>query len=297
MLLFDLCKTVQHSSVPKVGRPRIPLADAIFALAFKVYSTFSTRRFATDLKEAMKKGYVGRSMHYNAITEYLRATAVTPVLHGLIELSSLPLREIETVFAVDSSGFSTSRFVRWYDERYGATRSGHDWVKAHIMCGVKTNVVTSVEIRGRRAGDAPLFGPLVRKTAQNFNVAEVSADKAYSSEENLAVTCEAGGKPYIPFKSTATGGTGGLWEKMFLYYQINRDEFLEHYHQRSNAESTFSMIKAKFRDHVRSRSDTAMKNEVLCKILCHNICCVIQSQEELGIEAAFWPPETQVENA
>ena len=56
-------------------------------------------------------------------------------------------------------------------------------------------------------------------------------------------------------------------------------------------ESTFSMVKAKFRDHVRAKTDTAMKNEVLCKFLCHNICCVIQAQCELGIEAVFWKDE------
>jgi hypothetical protein len=53
-------------------------------------------------------------------------------------------------------------------------------------------------------------------------------------------------------------------------------------------ESTFAMIKAKFRDHVRSKTDVAMQNEVLCKILCHNICCLIQSMYELGIEPTFW---------
>ena len=47
------------------------------------------------------------------------------------------------------------------------------------------------------------------------------------------------------------------------------------------------MMKAKFRDHVRSRTDVAMKNEVLCKILCHNICVVHQSHIELGIEPEF----------
>jgi hypothetical protein len=41
-------------------------------------------------------------------------------------------------------------------------------------------------------------------------------------------------------------------------------------------------------DHVRSKSDTAMVSEVLGKILCHNICCVIASQCELGIEPMFW---------
>ena len=31
-----------------------------------------------------------------------------------------------------------------------------------------------------------------------------------------------------------------------------------------------------------------MMNESLCKILCHNMCCVIQSTYELGITATFW---------
>ena len=47
------------------------------------------------------------------------------------------------------------------------------------------------------------------------------------------------------------------------------------------------MLKAKFRDHVRSKTDIAMKNEVLCKVLCHNICCLIQAIYELGIQPTF----------
>jgi hypothetical protein len=31
-----------------------------------------------------------------------------------------------------------------------------------------------------------------------------------------------------------------------------------------------------------------MANEALCKVLCHNICCLIQSHYELGVEATFW---------
>lgn len=44
-----------------------------------------------------------------------------------------------------------------------------------------------------------------------------------------------------------------------------RDEFLAHYHKRSNVESTFSMIKRKFGDFLRSKTDTAMVNEALAK--------------------------------
>jgi len=46
-------------------------------------------------------------------------------------------------------------------------------------------------------------------------------------------------------------------------------------------------MKAKFGASLRSKGDTAQMNEVLCKVLCHNICVVIQSMYELGIEADF----------
>jgi transposase len=268
----------------------------IFAVVFKVYSTFSARRFMCDLKDAHEKGYLSKPVHHNSLNAYMEDTALTPILHDLIVRASLPLKAVETVFAPDSTGFSTSRFVRWFDEKYGVTRSGHDWVKAHAICGVKTNIVTAVTIEGRDAGDSPQFKPLVEATAENFTVMEVPADKAYLSNDNLELIEKLGGTAYVPFKTNSVPGEAGtLWEKMFFYYNFQREEFLKHYHQRSNAESTFNMVKAKFRDHVRSRTETAMKNEVLCKFLCHNICVVIQSQCELGIEATFWPQETKAE--
>jgi transposase len=222
------------------------------------------------------------------ICEFLQNDALTPLLHDLIVRSSLPLKTIETTFAPDSTGFSTSRFIRWYDEKYGVTRSGKHWVKAHAACGVKTNIVTHVVIEGRDANDCPMFKPLMEKTAENFTVKEVMADKGYLSKENLAIAEGLGATAFIPFKVNSGVNGDSLWDRMFHFYSFNREKFLKHYHQRSNVESTFSMIKAKFRDHVRSKTDTAMKNEVLCKFLCHNICCLIQSQCELGIEPVFW---------
>ena len=76
---------------------------------------------------------------------------------------------------------------------------------------------------------------------------------------------------------------------MVHYFMYRRDEFFKHYHQRSNIESVFSTIKHKFGDAVRSKTDTVMRNKVLCKLVCHNICCVIKAQIELGIEAEFLP--------
>jgi hypothetical protein len=68
---------------------------------------------------------------------------------------------------------------------------------------------------------------------------------------------------------------------------LNREEHLQHYHKRSNAEAPFSMIKRKFGDSLRSKTDDAMRNEALAKILCHNLCCLISAWYELGIEPVF----------
>ena len=38
-----------------------------------------------------------------------------------------------------------------------------------------------------------------------------------------------------------------------------------------------------------------MKNEVYCKFLCHNLCCILMEQCVLGIEAEFWPHDGQGE--
>lgn len=287
-LLQELCSGVSDADEAKTGRPRLPLRDAIFAACYKVYSTVSCRRFMSDLRDAQEKGFIGKAPHFNSIFNYLENPDLTPILRSLIIESSLPLKAVECDFAVDSSGFTTSRFHRWFDHKYGKVREEHEWVKVHLMCGVKTNVVTACEIHGKLAQDSPMLPPLLNATAKNFPVREISGDKAYASFSNYDAIEARGATPYIVFKKNHTPKHGGLWAKMLHYFRFRQDEFCEHYHKRSNVESTFSMIKAKFRDHVRSKTDVAMTNEVLCKILCHNICCLIQESYELGIVPTFW---------
>jgi len=48
------------------------------------------------------------------------------------------------------------------------------------------------------------------------------------------------------------------------------------------------MIKAKFGDSMRSKTERAQINEALCKVLCHNICCLIQAMYELGLKPKFY---------
>lgn len=287
ILLADLCKMVPQP-VQGNGRPKLSLSDMVFACAYKVYTGFSSRRFTSDMKKAAFDGLVNKAPHFNSVSNYLADPMLTPILQSLVTASSLPLKAVETNFAIDSSGFTTSRFVRWFNKKYGRELDNREWVKVHLMCGVATHIVTSVEISGWAANDTTYFEPLVQQTANYFSINEVLADKAYPSHKNMALVNQFGATPYIPFKSNTVAPTDdSVWAKMYHLYMYQRGTFLEHYHQRSNVESVFSMVKAKFGDSVRSKSNTGMVNEVLSKVLAHNICCLVQSIHELGIEPAF----------
>ncbi len=268
------------------------MADIIFAACLKIYCGMSGRRTQSDLREAIMRGYVSKALHYNTISKYLEMKELTPYLKEMIVESSLPLKTVETDFAVDSSGFSTCMFKRWFQAKYGKDQSieKREWIKVHLMCGVKTNIVTAVEISDAHAGDSPRFRPLVETTSRNFAMQEISADKAYSSSKNLSLVLVKSAMPYIDFKSNSNAKDkrqSAVWKRMYNYYQYNQESFMRSYHKRSNVESTFSMIKAKFGERLRSKTATAQTNEVLCKILAHNLCCVIQSMYELGIEPDF----------
>lgn len=291
-LLFDLCKGLVEPERPVTrGQKPHPLKDSIFSMVFKVYSTFSSRRFSSDLREAHARGHISTAIPGVKTTAFMENPAFTPILKALIAKSAAPLKAVETKFAIDSSGFSTNKFERWYDQKYGVTKLKHVWVKVHIACGVKTNVITAVRILDKDAADCPQFVPLVKETSRTFTIGEVSADKAYASLENFEAVADCGSTGFIAFKKNTTGAVGGLFEKMFHYFQFKQEEYLGHYHLRSNVESTFSMCKRKFGDSVRSKNDVAMVNEVLCKLVCHNLCCLIQAQCELGIESVFWKEE------
>jgi transposase len=267
----------------------LPLSDMTFASVFKVYCGFSSRRFTTDLRDAFVAGHIDSTPHFNSVSNYLAKPELTDILKELVVLSSLPLKAVETDFAVDASGFSDSRYARWFDKKYGKGKPPRDWFKAHLICGVRTHVVTGVDISGWTVHDNYFFAPMVKQTAQNFEIREIAADKAYLSRKNMEMVEALGATPFIPFKKSrhVEPKDDSMWTKMYHLFHYRREEFLAHYHKRSSVESVFSMIKGKFGPAVRSKSEQGQVNEVLAKVLCHNVCVLIRAMHELGIEPNF----------
>ncbi len=288
-ILSELNSLLEVEYRKRKGRPNNQLQDMIFACAIKVYSGLSSRRVVSELSLLEKSNFISRVPHFNSITNYFNDKSITPILKKLIELSSLPLKSVEEDFAVDSSGFSTSIFSRWFDHKWGKKKGQRTWRKAHLLSGVKTNIVCSAEITDGFRADCTQLPYLLEQTAKNFQIRELSADKAYSSKKILTLVSDNGGIPYIPFKKHATKRRPKhkIWKTMYEYFLLKRNEFMEHYHKRSNAESVFHMIKTKFGNSLKSKTDVGQTNEILTKILCHNLCCLIQEIHELGIEVNY----------
>lgn len=148
-------------------------------------------------------------------------------------------------------------------------------------------MITDAIILNGDSADCPQLIPLVETTHNNgFTMDEISADKAYSSRDNLDCIDKVGAVPYIPFKVNATAKPKGsiMWKKMYHYFQLNQEEFLTHYHSRPNVESTFMVVKFKLGDCIKSKNFIAQVNEVYCKRIAYNITVLISAMYELKVE-------------
>jgi transposase len=289
-LLAGICSCIEMP-LYQFGRPRLPYSDMAFISVLKVFSTKSCRRFHGYIDQAVKLGYIEQGCHYSSISNFMRMSELTPLLQDLIRISSLPIAnvDIEREFAVDSTGFSTSTYSRYFSYKHGKDKAEKKWIKCHACCGVKTKIITEVLVTDNSVGDSPLFKPLVEGTAKRFDAKEVSADKAYLSRANVQLVDQIGAEAFIPLKKNVKSWALGApaWKKLVYYVRLHEDEFMQHYHKRSAAENVFQMMKAKFSHSLRSKDPVAQINEVLLKVLCHNICVVIHEMHELGIDPNF----------
>lgn len=296
-LLRDLCAGLPGPP-PRTGpgrRPR-PIADAVFAAVTKVYSRMSARRVQYDLQQCVARGSLGSPGGCNAISSFLASPGSTAILESLVEESAAPLKLLEDgQFAIDSTGMSLATYDRWFDCRSGARQSKRGWVKLHVAVGTATHVVACARVSP--AGDSPMLPALLDRAAQRFDVRELSADMAYSSVENHEHMERIGVAAFVPFKVNAVvNPKSRAWSRNLGAFLFNQEQFLPHYHRRSNVEAVFSMIKRKFGGAVASKVPVAQANEVLAKCVAHNLCCVAKAIVVSGLAPVFWPggPTTSV---
>ena len=288
-LLRDLCVRIpQPPRKPGPGRNRRLLADLVFEAVMKMYTGLPGSRLIPDLEASAAKGYLHTVGHENSIHNFLASSDTTPLLISLIEEASIPLGAIENgQYAIDSTGMSPCTYDRYYSFKHQGVTAHRDFVKLHIMAGTSTHVISGVKITS--AGDSKQLEELLAQTRKHHTVRELSGDKAYSSIEHHAMLEQMGIAAFIPFKDNAVlHAQPDAWSRKLCEFLLRRDYWLPHYHRRSNVETVFSMMKTKFGGAIRARRPTSQINEVLCKCLAHNLCCLVKAIFMSGLAPTFW---------
>ena len=300
MLLSDLMDMVVKPEY-SFGRPRHKLSDVLKAMTIKVRGGMSTQRTKSDIRDAHRLGYLENVPGSNTVIDYFGLPELTPILHECIEFTAVALRQYETDFAIDSSGFRTTQFMRWTEERWGSNsltedneqlveRKSREWIKAHIVVGTNTHIVASVHVDGWRSDDFSQFVPLFKRVTRLFNVERISADMAYPGRANFDAAESLGATLYTPFHNRHVRPPAfdqSAWARAYRMFYDNFDEWYKKYHRRSLSETAFSTIKRLTDETIRSKTPVAQINEMLLKVLTHNIIVLIHAIFEMDLHPFF----------
>jgi transposase len=143
-----------------------------------------------------------------------------------------------------------------------------------------------MDMSGKNVHDINFVKVLLNDRITFFKADKFVADMAYLSREVLEFVQGLGLSPYIPFKKNNVSKSRGcpLWKKLVYEYHNNREAYLKIYHQRSNAESGFNMVKSAVGGNMMTHYEDALRNELKTKFLIHNLGVLIQENVELGID-------------
>ena len=290
----DLMDLVVVPKTQKRGRPRNSFSDMLKAMTLKVYSTLATDRAQTPVRDAWRLGYLESVPSDNSIIDYFNMSDLTPLILECIEFTAMVLAPIEQHFAIDSSGFRTSNYERWLEEKWGSdgTRgSGDDddhtiferkraeWRKVHIIVGTNTQCIVGMKVDGYTSSDYRQFEPMFDRVTELQNVKDISADGGYTGRSNYEAAARWGAQAYLPFDDRHTLPSPldpSVWAVAKRFYFDEPEKFMPQFYYQNMAESAFSRIKRLLHESIRSKKIDAQVNEMLLKGLCINIIVLIQ---------------------
>lgn len=297
-MVGHLVQTVEEPPYSGRGRPPLSLRKTIEDLFHKVHDRRPSRQAMSDFSYHDLKGTREHHVpHFNTLTKYLRQESLTPILYGMLILTSHPMRDLETVAAVDASGFIARPPGHWNGVKHGSDNESSDTQarrrrrlrrgrKVHLASGVKSNIIMAATITPINNSDHNELPELLDQTLAFFKIRELLGDNAYMSHKHYEMLADAGIIPFLDFNSNVKPPPldGSMWSKMFHLYTYHEDVWKSHYFKRNNVETTFSMLKGHWGEVVLSRNPIGQTNEVLLKLIAHNIWVLNHQSAILGID-------------
>jgi transposase len=267
--------------------------NLVCLLIWHKFPNLSTRRARSLLLLFKGCGLINvRIPCFKTLSNYRESNSLQIVIDKLIEESSKPLSVIEHDFATDATGIKTKLFSSWFSLRCKKRIRRRDHLTIHITTGVKSNIVTALNIETKQGKDNVIMRDHVDKTAENFKINEWSGDGMYWCKENCKKVSKYGGKPYFKCKTGETAWNGKQdgypsWKNMNKESEENPKEYDKHYHKRSNVESTNHSKKSLHGDKVYSKLDSARINEESLRWINHNQSVLNRARHQWDINPKF----------
>lgn len=268
-----------------IGRPQANKSDQLKLAILKIYNKSSYRRQHSFNMLYTNAGYTTRLIRRSTINQVFIEERFTTYLEQIYRNLANFLIPFENSFAIDSTGFSSRYNSRWVKVRLDFQKHKL-YRKLHIICGTHTGIITEARISKGLAADSPFLKELVGNTSKRFNLKRVCADAGYLSRENVQFIEDVKAKPFIMPKKNVTDKCRGhypAWRRMVRLWRENPDLFNKEYHLRSRVENVFSMMKTTLLDGINSKTYTSQNNELLIRIICHNLSVIIEAIFKFGL--------------
>ena len=297
-LVEQLVLTIEEPVRTGPGRPALSRRAMVSDLLHKVHENRPSRKFESDLIYYEEEGIRDEQVpHFNTVNKYMREPWVTHTLLGMLIMTSYPMRKVEKLAAVDSTGFISRPPGQWNEIKHGRDNEKAETrkkrrrrlrrgVKAHLISGVQSNIIMAATVTHIDASDHNELEELLDQALGRFVIEKLLGDAAYMSHKHFEMLAALGIIPYIDFTSAVVEPPldGTMWSKMFHLYTAHKEIWERHYHLRSNIETTNYMVKGSYGEYLLSRDPIAQTNEALAKCVCHNIWVLNKQTKILGID-------------
>lgn len=236
-------------------------------LTLRQYERKSYRRFVEFLEEAFGvAGYLGLSRipHYTTLQK-----AAARLRHGMLlkmlESFVMYCQLRRMLVGMDATGLSYGQASWYYTKRFKLRRK---FVKMTICADLRRQIICGIKVRHKRRHDGIDFVPMLRRLTGMVQVDTVVADRGYDSESNHVDAHNLGIPRTIirpKYESLQVWKTRGFHRKI-----MKRRFRWKTYHQRSKAETIFSVKKGMLGENVMSRKILTQNREILFRAVAYN---------------------------
>lgn len=178
------------------------------------------------------------------------------------------------ICAIDSTGLSIWRYVRWLTVRHGTKKRRKDFLKLHFIVDCKSLLILSFKVTPPFKADSRQVEELLKFIR---DLGRLCADKAYLSRKICDLIAEHEGRPYISIKKNVTrirAQGSKAWREMLVMHRRSKKLYKKRYHRRSLAETAVSTVKRRFGHTLHSKKRRGQKNEFRLKVLTYNLSII-----------------------